>query len=124
MQESRGRPPHRLHRPRRTGRSCYPSQVFGIWGMRPKPSGFMRLPAAIGAAMRSTPVETGGSHSGGRKAMLLTSIWRTITEDRFNDQEASQARLAAHASWRTSARGDFAGTRSTKNGDRKLLGVS
>src|SRR5258708_34799108 len=80
-------------------------------------SAFMRLPAAIGAAIRSTPVETGGSHSGGRKATLLTSIWRTITEDRFNDQEASQARIAAQASWRTSPGGEFAGTRTAKSGE-------
>jgi proteic killer suppression protein len=44
-----------------------------------------------------------------RKAMPSTSIWKTITEDRLDDQEAPEARLAAHASWRTSARGDFAG---------------
>src|SRR6202040_2526117 len=35
------------------------------------------------AAMRSAPVETGALHSVGSKAMLSTSIWKTITEDKF-----------------------------------------
>src|SRR6266480_3184031 len=51
--------------------------------------------------------------------MPSTSIWKTITEDRLDDQEAPEARLAAHASWRTSARGDFAGARSAQDGDRQ-----
>ena len=71
--------------------------------------------AATKAAMRSTPAETGGSHSGGRKAMPSTSIWKTITEDWSDDQEAPEARLAAHASWRTFARRDFAGARSAED---------
>src|SRR5229473_7546952 len=69
--------------------------------------------------MPSTPAETGGSHSGGPKAMPSTSIWKTITEDRFDDQEAPEARLAAHASRRTSSRGDFAGAGSVEDGNRQ-----
>ena len=41
--------------------------------------------------------------------MQSTSIWKIITEERFDDQEAPEARLAAYAPRRTSVRGDFAG---------------
>src|SRR5258708_6585802 len=43
----------------------------------------MRCSAAIKAAMRSTPAETGALHSAGSKARLSTSILKTITEDGF-----------------------------------------
>src|SRR5258708_2651693 len=69
--------------------------------------------------MRSTPAETGGSHLDGRRAMLSTSIWKTITEGTYDDQEASEARLAAHAPRRASARRDFAGPRPAKDRDRQ-----
>ena len=57
----------------------------------------------------SAPAETGGSRSAGRKATPSTSIWKIITEDGFDGKETPQARLAAHASRRTSARGNLAG---------------
>src|SRR5437764_15328541 len=79
----------------------------------------MRSWAVREVATRSTPAETGGPHSDGRKVTPSTSISKTITEDRFDDQEASKARLAAHASRRTSARRDTAGARSAEDGDRQ-----
>src|SRR6266851_9096303 len=39
--------------------------------------------AATKAAMRSAPAETGALHLAGSKAMLSTSSWKTIIEDRF-----------------------------------------
>src|SRR5258707_5113795 len=69
--------------------------------------------------MPSTPAGTGGSHSGGPTAMPSTSISKTTTEDRSDDQEAPQARFTAHASGRTPARGGFAGARSAEDGDRQ-----
>src|SRR5712672_2656349 len=77
----------------------------------------MHSSGATEAAMRSTPVETGGLRSAGWKATPSTSIWKTITEDRFDDQEAPETRLAAHASRRASARGDFAGAPSAEDRD-------
>src|SRR6266851_2619942 len=41
----------------------------------------MRWLAAIKAAMRSAPAETGALHLAGSKAMPSTSIWKTITEE-------------------------------------------
>src|SRR5215467_5891213 len=41
----------------------------------------MRLRVATEVAMRSTRMETGGSRSGGPKAMLPISIWKIIIED-------------------------------------------
>src|SRR5215475_11857208 len=41
----------------------------------------MRSSAAIKAAMRLMPAETGGSRSAGWKAMPSTSIWKIITEE-------------------------------------------
>src|SRR4051812_36304679 len=41
----------------------------------------MHLLVAIRAVTRSTPVETGALPSGGSKAMLSMSIWKTIIED-------------------------------------------
>src|SRR5229473_8483837 len=43
----------------------------------------MRWLAAIKAAMRSAPAETGALHLVGSKAMPSTSTWKTITEARF-----------------------------------------
>src|SRR5665647_1086911 len=42
----------------------------------------MRWLAAIRAAMRSAPAETGALRSPGSKATPSTSIWKTITEER------------------------------------------
>src|SRR6202047_5567279 len=41
----------------------------------------MHWSGATGAAMRSMPVQTGGSRSAGWKVMPSTSIWKTVTED-------------------------------------------
>ena len=56
--------------------------------------------------------------------MLSTSIWKTITEGTYDDQEASEARLAAHAFWRTFARRDLPALDRPKTEIAKLLGVS
>src|SRR6185437_6440921 len=80
---------------------------------------FMRSSAATKAVMRSVPAETGGSRSVGWMAKQSTSIWKTITEEGFDDQEAPKARLAAHAPWRTPARGDFAGAEPLEDRDRE-----
>jgi plasmid maintenance system killer protein len=64
----------------------------------------MNLPGfRLLTATRSTPAGIGGSHLVGTKAKPPMSIWKTIIKDTCDDQEASEARIAAHASGRTAA---------------------
>jgi len=48
---------------------------------------FTRSLVATRAAMLSAPPATGVSRSVGSRAMLSTSIWKTITEDSSHDQK-------------------------------------